>query len=114
MDRLSTGHPIAEISDLYYFYVILGEDDPAVVGDFMGFPYETAKEFFRSFLVYYLETEDEGRLREVTEKASLLGYSRMIRQIYKKRSLSDTDRNRIDRYTQRIAALADKLDILTF
>lgn len=114
MDRLSTGHPIAEISDLYYFYVILGEDDPAVVGDFMGFPYETAKEFFRSFLVYYLETEDEGRLREVTEKASLLGYSRMIRQIYKKRSLSDTDRNRIDRYTERIAALAEKMHTLTF
>ena len=27
MDRLATGHPIIEISDLYYFYVILGEDD---------------------------------------------------------------------------------------
>lgn len=114
MDRLSTGHPIAEISDLYYFYVILGEDDPAVVGDFMGFPYETAREFFRAFLMYYLNTEDECRLREVTEKASLLGYTRMIRQIYKKRSLSDKDRNRIDRYTQRIAALAEKMDTLTF
>ena len=31
MDRVSVGHPIAEISDLYYFYVILGEDDPGVV-----------------------------------------------------------------------------------
>lgn len=114
MDRLSTGHPIAEISDLYYFYVVLGEDDPAVVSDFMGFPYETAKEFFRSFLTHYLETEEEEKLREVTEKASLLAWSRMIHQIYKKRSLSDEDRKRIDRYARRIAGLAERLDTLTF
>lgn len=114
MDRLSTGHPIAEISDLYYFYVVLGEDDPAVVADFMGFPYETAKEFFRSFLTHYLETEEEEKLREVTEKASLLAWSRMIHQIYKKRSLSDEDRKRIVRYARRIAGLAERLETLTF
>ena len=31
MDRVSRGHPVIEISDLNYFYVVLGEDDPAVV-----------------------------------------------------------------------------------
>ncbi len=114
MDRISRGHPIAEISDLYYFYVVLGEDDPAMVGDFMGFPYETAKQFFRFFLMHYLETEDEERLNEVTEKASLLAYSRIIHRFYKKRSLSDADRMRIERYARRIADLADKLDTLIF
>ena len=94
--------------------MVLGEDDPAVVADFMGFPYETAKEFFRSFLTHYLETEEEEKLREVTEKASLLAWSRMIHQIYKKRSLSDEDRKRIDRYARRIAGLAERLDTLTF
>ena len=46
MDRVSIGHPIVEISDLYYFYIILGEDDPSVVEKFMGFSYDTAKQFF--------------------------------------------------------------------
>ncbi len=114
MDRISVGHPIAEISDLYYFYVVLGEDDPAVVSDFMGFSYETAKQFFRFFLKHYLETEDEERLREVTEKASLPAYSRIIHRIYKKRSLSDADRMRIEHYARRITDLAGKLDTLTF
>ena len=54
MDRLATGHPILELSDLYYFYVLLGEDDPGVVERFMGFSYDTAKAFFRLFLKHYL------------------------------------------------------------
>ncbi len=114
MDRLSKGHPIAEISDMYYFYVVLGEDDPLVVENFMGFSYETAGQFFRSFLKHYLGTENEYRLKDATEKASLLGYSRMIRMMYKKRSLSDRDRQKIERYTWRIRQLADKYDSLLF
>ena len=114
MDRVATGHPIAELSDLYYFYVVLGEDDPAVVEDFMGFSYETARQFFDCFLRYYLETEDENRLREVTEKASLLCCTRMIRKIRKKGSLSEKDREQIDRYVERLAALTERLDTLVF
>ena len=68
MDRLATGHPIVELSDLYYFYVILGEDDPSVVERFMGFSYDTACHFMRLFLKCYPGTEDEGRLNEVSER----------------------------------------------
>ena len=114
MDRISRGHPIAEISDLYYFYVVLGEDDPQVVEDFMGFSYQTAKKFFHCFLVHYLGTEDEERIREVTDKASLLCYTRMIRMIRKKGSISETDGNRIGRYLGKIAELTEKLESLEF
>ena len=48
---------------------MLGEDDPTVVENFMGFSYETANEFFDLFLRFYLNTEDENKLREVKEKA---------------------------------------------
>ncbi len=114
MDRLSTGHPIVEISDLYYFYVTLGEDDPSVIENFMGFSCQTARRFFDSFLKTYLETEEEKRLREVTEKASILCCARMIHRIRKKTSLSGKDRETIARYTERIAALAEKVDSLAF
>ena len=114
MDRLSTGHPIVEISDLYYFYVILGEDAPSVVERFMGFSYDTARRFMRMFLKDYLGTEEESRLNEVAEKASLIGYSRLIRKIRKQRAQDETDNLLVRRCVERIAELTEKLDTLTF
>ena len=114
MDRVSVGHPIIELSDLYYFYVILGEDDPEVVEKFMGFSYDTSKEFFDCFLKNYLKTEDEKRLREVTEKASLIGYSRLINKFRKKGTVADKDKDKIGRCIARISELADRLDTLDY
>ena len=114
MDRLATGHPILELSDLYYFYVLLGEDDPGVVERFMGFSYDTAKAFFRGFLKHYLGTEDEARLSEVAEKASLIGYSRLIRKVRKQRKPSEADNRLVRRCVERIAELTEKLDTLVF
>ena len=114
MDRLSTGHPIVELSDLYYFYVILGEEDPAVVEKFMGFSYDTAMRCMCLFLKYYLGTDDESRLGEVTEKASLIGYSRLIRKLRKKRKSVGSDDQLVQRCVEHIAELTDKLDSLTF
>lgn len=114
MDRLAVGHPIIELSDLYYFYVILGEDDPSVVERFMGFSYDTARRFMRLFLKYYLGTEDEERLNEVEKKASIIGCSRLIRKIRKQRKPSEADHALVRRCVERIAELAEKLDSLTF
>ena len=114
MDRLSTGHPIAEIADLYYFYVVLGEDDPTVVEQFMGFSYETAVQFFHAFLKRYLGTEDADKLREITEKASFLCYARMVRKLRKSGQISEPDRKKIHQYLEKTAQLAVKLDTLVF
>lgn len=114
MDRVSRGHPIAEISDLYYFYVVLGEDDPAVIEKFMGFSYETARRFFRAFLTRYLGTEDETKLRDVTEKAAVIAYSRLIRKLRKHGAISEADKKIIDRCMRRIAGLTERLDTLAF
>ena len=114
MDRISTGHPIAEIGGLYYFYVGLGEEDPAGVADFMGFSVETAGKFFQYFLQYYLDTEDEDRLNEVREKAEFLSNLRMVRKIRKKAELSAEDRAMINRYMDRITEQADNIDTLSF
>ena len=112
MDRVARGNPIEEIGDLYYFYVTLGEDDPKVIEDFMGFSYETSQAFFRFFLRYYLGTEDERALRDVTDKAAFLCCLRMIRKIHKKGELSEKDRAALARWLERTAALADRLDTL--
>ncbi|MBP5292266.1 MAG: HD domain-containing protein [Lachnospiraceae bacterium] len=114
LDRISTGHPVAEISDLYYYYVVLGEKDPSVVENFMGFSYQTAAQFFDYFLKYYLDTEDEDRLRDVTEKLSLICAIRMVNKIHKKDKLSEKDKELIGCYMQKVAELADRLDTLVY
>ncbi|MBR1496791.1 MAG: HD domain-containing protein [Oscillospiraceae bacterium] len=114
MDRLAEGHPIIELSDLYYYYVTLGEDDPAVVEKFMGFSYDTARSFMRLFLKHYLETEEEGRLNEVAEKASLIGFSRLIRKVHKQNKPSESDLRVVRRCVERITELTDRLDSLSF
>ena len=114
MDRVAKGHPIMEIGDLYYFYVVLGEDDPKVVEDFMGYSYQTAKAFFRSFMVQYLETEDTDRIREVVQKASILSYSRKICKLCDKSPQTRQDREKIRQCLDRIKELTDQVDSLEF
>ena len=114
MDRVSTGYPTAEIADLYYFYVVLGEDDPSVVEDFMGFSYDTSKKFFRSFLKYYLGTDDEAIHQQVIEKASLICYIRLLCKLHKKGSPAGKDRQAADRCLQKIEQLCKKLDSLGY
>ena len=114
MDRVSMGHPLADIAGLYYSYVARGEEEPSIVENYMGFSYQTAQRFYELFLRAYLETEDAGRLRDVTEKAALLCYLRMLRKIRKKGTLSQKDRDRIARCRNRIAELAEKLDTLSY
>ena len=114
MDRVSRGHPIVELSDLYVTYMLLGEDEPAVVENFMGFSYQTATRFFRGFLKHYLGTEDTARLEEVAEKAALLGNIRMIHKLRKKKELSEQERKRLGHYLGRISNLTEKLDTLAF
>lgn len=114
MDRVSTGHPITELSCLYYFYITLGEYDPAVVEDFMGFSYQTARQFYDSFIRSYLGTEDEQKIIEVSEKAAFLSYVRMIARIRKKAVLSENDHQNIAFYLEKIQTLLEKLDTLAF
>lgn len=62
----------------------------------------------------YLGTEDEAKNREVTEKASVIAYSRLIRRLRKRGEVSEADRKIIDRCVSVIAGLTEKLDTLVF
>lgn len=114
MDRISRGHPIIELSDLYYFYVVLGEDDPSVIEKFMGFSYETSKQFFDYFLKSYLGTDDERRIQEVKDKASLLCQTRLIRKVRKGGAPSPKTEAIVNRCLNAIDELTRKLDTLEF
>ena len=112
MDRLSRGDPMIEISDLYHFYVILGENDPSVVENFMGFPYQVAKQFFRTFLTRYLGTDDENTLKKVTDKASVICYIRMICKLRRRGKVNESERRLIDHYLNKITESLKTVDSL--
>ena len=112
MDRMSRGDPIAEISGFYYFYVVLGEEDPSVVENFMGFSYDTAKRLFDSFIRHYMETDDESIINEVIEKSAFLSYIRYINRFWLSGNPTAEEREIIDRYMKKLEPLADKLTSL--
>ena len=114
MDRLSRGDPIIEISDLYYFYVVLGEKDPSVIEKYMGFSYDTSRQFFNSFLRNYLETDDEEVLKSIIDKAAFVCSVRMIHRMYKRGKPSENAQKTLKQYLSRVAEFTEKLDSLSF
>ena len=80
MDRISHGHPVFELANIHMTYVVFGENDPGVVEDFLGLPYDTAKYIWKKFLVFYLGTNDEKVISDVERKASVLSYFRLVRR----------------------------------
>ena len=110
MGHVAVGHPMIDISDLCYTYVVLGEDDPSVVEDYMGFSHEVARSFFRLFLTHYLRTDDQENVDRVAQGASIIAYSRLIRKIREGGESSARDRERIERCVGRIREACDRIE----
>ena len=101
-----------ELAALYYFYVVLGEDDHTIVENFMGFSYNVSIQFFDYFMKYYLGTDDENKIREVVDKLSVLSYMRMIKKIYKHVNLSEEDKKKIKYYMEKLSDVVSGIDTL--
>lgn len=115
MDTLARSHPIAELAGVYMFYRAFGDMDPSFIENFMGFTYETSKEYYDEFMKQYLGTEDEARIKEVTDKAALLCYTRLMRRVYKQGlELSEENAKARDHYLSRIRELIKTVDTLEF
>ncbi len=115
MDTLCHGHPIFELASIYNAYQGYSDVDHEVVKDFIGLSYEDARRFWEESLRLYLGTDDEDRLREVQEKAMLIGYTRIMRRRIRRNGF-DTEEGRleIENAKNHILELVDKLDTLTF
>ena len=112
MDRISMGNPIIDVAGIYMFYVAKGERDPKVVEDYMGFSYDTAKRFWKAFIRSYMGTDDESVLAAAEDKAALVSYVRLIRQIRRKGTDSEEYREDVPRLLGKIKSLSLKLTSL--
>ncbi|MCR5450412.1 MAG: anti-sigma factor antagonist [Solobacterium sp.] len=115
MDTLAIGHPIFELGSMYNAFVGFSELDHSVVQGFQGFDYETSTKFWHKVLAAYLGTKNEDRIREVEDKARIIGYTRLIRRSIRRDGLNDPERKKeIDHWTKELIELVSKTDTLLF
>ncbi|MBO4580147.1 MAG: anti-sigma factor antagonist [Clostridiales bacterium] len=115
MDTLATGNPIFELAYMYNAFQGYSEYDHDQIMRFQGYDFETGTKFWHKVMSLYLGTESEEKIREVEDKARILGYTRMIRGSIKRGGLDDPrTKEEIDMWMGELNDLLDKTDSLLF
>ncbi len=115
MDTLAMGHPIFELAFMYNAFIGFSEYNPDNIIAFQGFDQETAVRFWHKVLQKYLGTEDEKIIRDVEEKAAIIGYTRLIRRSLRRGGLEDAEKKaEIELWRSRLIELLDRHEDLDF
>ena len=115
MDTLSSGHPIYELAFMFNAYRGFGVVNKKEVEDFLGISTETAHRIWARSLETYLGTTDPEKLREVEDKASIIGYLRLTRRVITK-GMYDTESGKalVKACVDKLHELLAKYDTLDF
>ena len=115
MDTLAVGHPIFELASMFNSFIGYSEYDHETIKKFQGFDFETGAAFWHKALAAYLETNCETKIREVEDKARIIGYTRMIRRSIRRRGMeTETGRAEIELWKSELLSLLEKTDSLLF
>ena len=115
MDTLAVGHPVFELASMYNAFIGFAEYDHEVIKSFQGFDFETAQTFWNKVLAAYLDTEEEARIREVEDKARVVGYTRLVRRAIRRKGLeNEKSRAEIELWTRELLELLERVDTLVF
>jgi uncharacterized protein (TIGR02172 family) len=115
MDTLAMGYPIFELGSMYNAFVGFSEVDHEIIKRFQGYDFETAKRFWHETLASYLGTTSETKIREVENKARIIGYTRLIRRGIRRGEIK-TEQGRTENalWTRELIELLETVDTLTF
>lgn len=115
MDTLCHGHPIFELGSMFNAYLGFSELDHSIIEGFLGITYEQAVRIWERTLPLYLGTDDPEKVKEVEEKAMLVGYTRLMRRLIRRNGLNtEKGKKEIECYKNHILDLLDRIDDLTF
>lgn len=115
MDTLAVGDPIFELCSIYNAFLGFSEYDHNAVREFQGFDREISERFYRAALKEYLGTSSETKLREVTDKARVLSYTRLISRSLRHGGLeTEKGRAEIELWKAELLGLLETVDALTF
>ena len=115
MDTLCHGHPIFELASVFNAYIGFHVVDKQGVVDFLGITPEQAQRFWDKTLELYLGTTDKERIKDVENKAKLMGYTRLMRRGIR-RNFADTEQGRkeLEIYKNGIVELLSTVQTLEF
>lgn len=115
MDTLSFGHPVFELASMFLGFVGFGELDHTVTEKFLKLSHDKAIYIWRKSLELYLNTTDEAVLKNIGEKAMVIGYTRLLRRTIKRIGFEDPQGKAIiDNCKNKLAMLLAKVDSLDF
>ena len=115
MDTLAVGNPIFELASMFNSFIGYSELHHEKILAFQGFDHETGKTFWHRSLAAYLGTEDPEKIREVENKARIIGYARMIRRSIRRGGLEKPeDREEIEFWKANLLQLLETTDTLLF
>ncbi len=115
MDTLCYGHPVFELASMYNAYCGFSETDHENCLQFLGITYETAVTLWKKMLGLYLGTTDPARLKEVEEKAQIIGYTRIMRRTIRRNGLNtEPGRAVIENCRKYLETLIPRTDTLVF
>ena len=110
MDTLAVGNPIFELASMFNAYIGFSEMDHEIIKKFQGFDHETAETFWHKTLAAYLGTECETKIKEVENKARVIGYTRMIRRGIRRNESEET----VEHWKRELLELLEMVDTLVF
>lgn len=115
MDTLCVGNPVFEFASVFLAYIGFAEDDHSVVEKFLGIPFDVTTKIWDKTLRLYFETDNEEKLREISDKARLIGYVRLMRRTIRRIGL-DTEEGRtiVERCKKNIGEILSRIDTLVF
>ena len=115
MDTLSQGHPIFEFAAMFLAYIGFSCIDRENVKHFLGISYEDACRFWDTTLRCYFDDKDAAYIEDVERKASIIGYTRLLRRSVAKVGLDNEEGRKLVEYSKKyIEENIDKVDTLYF
>ena len=115
MDTLAVGHPIFELASMFNSFVGYSESDHETILKFQGFDWQMGRDFWRKSLAAYLGTNCSAKIKEVEDKARILGYTRMIRRSIRRKGMeTEAGRAEIELWKKELLSLLETTDTLLF
>ncbi|MCR4606380.1 MAG: aminoglycoside phosphotransferase family protein, partial [Oscillospiraceae bacterium] len=115
MDTLCHGHPIFELASMFNAYRGYAETNHQQTTDFLGIDYDTAGQFWAKSLEKYLGSDDPAKLKEVEDKARVVGYTRIMRRRIRRNGFdSEEGRKEIENCKAQLLDLLPRIDSLLF
>ena len=115
MDTLAVGDPVFEFASIYNALIGFYELNHDGVVEFQGFSYDTSVTFWNKVMAAYAGTDDAAVIESLSDRARIIGYTRLIRRSIRRGGLEDEQRKKeIDHWTEELIGLVSRIDCLSY